>query len=218
MSVILLNVVLSLIVIGIAVFLTIVAITCIIVSLVRASSAKKKGKKTSKAGLWIGIIMLITPWILVVVMMIISRIYDAYNNRWKVDRGIIAEAVLSDDAGDLYDMMAEDVTDRNDLSLEDLEGFLEECNIENDSLSDLESYSEFDSARNHYRPYISRENGRAQLCFQYTMYDVNSDGGELFITGVDGDPEDESYVGIYYIMYSCDDGYIEFGEKPPKEH
>ena len=99
-----------------------------------------------------------------------------------------------------------------------MEAFLDSCNIENVSSSDLERYTGFSSRDNHYRNYTSEENGRRQTCFQYHMYNVNDEGGAIYITGVDGDAEGEEYVGIYYVAYTLDDETISIGQMPPSEH
>ena len=64
MSIVLLNVVVISVLLGICIFLTLVAIGLIIGSLIRAAGAKKKNKKTMKVGMWIVIFMLVTPWLL----------------------------------------------------------------------------------------------------------------------------------------------------------
>ncbi|MBR2523921.1 MAG: DUF456 domain-containing protein [Clostridiales bacterium] len=217
MSIVLLNIVLGTIALIIAGVLTLIAVALIIISLVRSSRAKKEGKKTAKVGLWIGIIMLAAPWLIIAFFFIGGKVMDSNYNRMDVDKGILAQAVLASDHDDLYDMLADDVVDRNDLDEEDLEEFLSRCRIENTSSSDMERYSDFASQDSHYRNYTSRVNGRNQLCFQFSMYDVNDDGGEIYIAGVDGDAKGEEYVGIYYISYTEDDVSISFGEKPPKE-
>lgn len=217
MSIVLLNMVLVTVFLCIAAFLTLVALALIIISLIRSSRAKKKGKKTAKVGLWIGSIMLILPWLCIGVLVIAGKVYDRNNNRMDVDREILAQAVTDDDPDALYDLLSEDMLTRNGLSEEDLEEFLSQCDISNISEEDMERYTEFSSPDNHYRNYTTDENGRTQLCFQYNMYDVNDSGGDIYIAGVDGDPEGAGYVGIYYITYTLNDTTITFGEMPPKE-
>ena len=80
MFVVLLNAVLVTVVIVIAAILTLVAIGLIIGSLVRALIAKKENRKTHKVGLWVGIVMIVIPWIFVAALLIGARIYDANNN------------------------------------------------------------------------------------------------------------------------------------------
>lgn len=126
-------------------------------------------------------------------------------------------AVLDDTSDELYDMFADDVISRNNLTQADLDSFLAECNIENDSELDLENYSDFSGKYSHYRPYSSQENGRIQYCFQYTMYDVNDEGGKITVLGVDGDEEDESKIGIWYMTYMDDQTTCSFGEPAPSE-
>ena len=218
MFVVLLNVVVISIIIGIAIILTLIAIGLIIGSLVRSALAKKKNKKTKKIGLWIGITMIVIPWILIAVLVISVNVADVENNRWLPGRKDLAGVITDRDADELHDMMADYVVDENDISVDDVEAFLDSCNIENVSSSDLERYTGFSSRDNHYRNYTSGENGRRQTCFQYHMYNVNDEGGAIYITGVDGDAEGEEYVGIYYIAYTLDDETISIGQMPPSEH
>ena len=218
MFVVLLNVVVISIVIAIAVFLTLVAIGLIIGSLIRASIAKKNNKKTHKVGLWIGIFMIVIPWILVGVLVICADISDVKNNRWLPGREGLATVIAEEDADELYDMLADDVVERNDISVEDVETFLEQCDLSNVDTNDIDEYTDMSSPQtNHYRNYTSEENGRRQTCFQYNMYDVNDDGWMIYIAGVDGDAEGEEYVGIYYVAYMLDDEVIFIGEQPPRE-
>ena len=205
------------ILICVALFLTAVAITLIIVSLVRSSMAKKKQQKTHKVGLWIGIFMLIVPWLLIAALVIAAKISDSHMNRWDVDREELASIVTEQDADSLYDLMAGDVINSSGITEEDIEAFFEQCEITNTGRSDLQRYTDFSSSGNHYRTYTSTENGRAQVCFQYTMYDVNDDGGVFYISGVDGDGDGEEFVGIYYISYTSGDESITLGERCPRE-
>ena len=217
MSIVLLNIVLGSIFFGIAGLLTLIAIILIVVSLVRSSKAKKQNKKTKKVGLWIGVAMLVIPWVIVAIFIAAANVMDSANNRWLPGREVLAKAVANKDAEELYEMMADDVIDKNDITVEDMEEFLEQCDLENVSSKDIELYSDFGSDKNHYRNYTSYANGRAQTCFQYMMYEVNDDGAKIYIAAVDGDPEGEEYVGIYYIEYQAGDDFISIGEKPPKE-
>ena len=72
MSIVLLNIVVISIILGICIFLTLVAIGLIIGSLIRAAVAKKNNKKTRKVGMWIGIFMLVIPWLLFGLIYVIS--------------------------------------------------------------------------------------------------------------------------------------------------
>lgn len=204
-------------VIVVAVTLTLIAIGLIIGSLVRSSLAKKKNKKTLKIGLWIGIAMIIIPWILVAVLVVSVNVSDAENNRWLPGREGLATVIIDQDADELYDMMADYVVDEDDISVDDVEAFLDSCSIGNMSDEDLDRYTRMSSQDNHYRYYTSEENGRAQTCFQYHMYDVNDEGGDIYITGVDGDVQGEEYVGIYYVTYTLDGETISIGRQPPSE-
>ena len=218
MFVVLLNAVLATIFIVIAGILTLVAIGLIIGSLVRASKAKKENRKTHKVGLWVGIAMIVIPWIFVAALLVGAKIYDANNNRWIPNREILATPVAVEDAQSLHDMMADDVVARNNITVNDVEKFLDQCDLSNVDADNLGKYTDMGAPQtNHYRNYTSKENGRSQTCFQYNMYDVNNDGWKIYITGVDGDSEGEEYVGIYYIAYMRDDEVVYIGEKPPSE-
>ena len=216
MSIVLLNIILGLIGITIAVLLTIIAIVAIIVSLVRASNAKKKGKKTAKVGLWIGIAMLLIPWLFIGFAYIASKIFDSNYNRWDVSTSVIAEAVIDEDSDALYDMMANTVIEDTNLTEDGIEEFLDRCDLDL-SKSDLKRLSDRSTEDSHYRTYISRANGRNQMCFQFTMNNLKVEGDKMYIAGVDGDAKDKDAIGIYYIYYMVGDEYIEIGEKPPKE-
>jgi hypothetical protein len=218
MFIVLLNMVVISVILGICIFLTIVAIGLIIGSLIRAAIAKKNNKKTKKIGLWIGIFMLVIPWVLFGVLYVASLFSDNKNNRWIPDREVLATAVTEKDADDIYDLMADYIIEEEDISVEDIEEFFASCDIENVSRSDIQRYSEFSSEGNHYRNYNSDENGRTQTCFQYRMYDVNDEGGSIYISGVDGDPEGEEFVGIYYIEYDSNGEWISIGQTPPPDH
>ena len=149
MSIVLLNIVVISIILGICIFLTLVAIGLIIGSLIRAAVAKKNNKKTMKVGMWIGIFMLVIPWLLFGLIYVISLFSDRKNNRWIPDREILATAVTDKDADEIYDLMADYIIDEEDISVEDIEEFFAACDIENVSRSDIERYSEFSSVGNH---------------------------------------------------------------------
>lgn len=217
MFVVLLNMAVVGIVIAVAVTLTLIAIGLIIGSLVRSALAKKKNKKTLKIGLWIGIAMIIIPWIVVAVFVVCVKKSDVENNRWLPGREAFASVIIDQDADELYDMMADSVVDEENISADDVEAFLDSCNVGDLSSDDLDRYSRLSSQDNHYRNYTSNENGRSQTCFQYHMYDVNDEGGEIYIAGVDGDAEGEEYVGIYYVTYTLDDETVAIGQIPPSE-
>ena len=152
MFVVLLNAVLVTVVIVIAAILTLVAIGLIIGSLVRALIAKKENRKTHKVGLWVGIVMIVIPWIFVAALLIGARIYDANNNRWIPNREILATPVAVEDAQSLYDMMADDVVRRNNITVEDVEKFLDQCDLSNVDANDLRKYVDMGAAQtNHYR-------------------------------------------------------------------
>lgn len=224
MFIVLLNLILSsialIIIVGTTLILTAVAIGLIIGSLVRASKAKKNNRKTHKAGMWIGITMLIIPWLIVVFAVGAAYIIDKVDNRWTFDKEVVAEAVADEDAEALYELMAPEMLDSNDLTEGDLEDFFNESDIENNSRHDMERYTAYESLGdasdpegNHYRP-----DGQF---FDYTMYYVNDDGGRIFMSGVLYDSENADNVGIWYIEYLSRDPetgdeqtVAEFGERP----
>ncbi|MCR5214082.1 MAG: hypothetical protein K6E10_06675 [Eubacterium sp.] len=219
MFIVLLNVVVAAIAVGIAILLTLIAIILIIISLVRSHKAKKNNMKTAKAGLWIGVAMLVIPWIFVIWLLISVKISDEKNHKLNISREILASRVIDDDSDQLYDLFADDVIDSEGITEEEIENFITSCNITKDTSEDLERYTDFASPKeNHMRYYTSEENGRKQTCFQYNMYNINDEGGSLCITGVDGDAEGEEYVGIYLIGYSGGGKLITIGQQPPKEH
>ena len=133
--------------------------------------------------------MIIIPWIVVAVFVVCVKKSDVENNRWLPGREAFASVIIDQDADELYDMMADSVVDEENISADDVEAFLDSCNVGDLSSDDLDRYSRLSSQDNHYRNYTSNENGRSQTCFQYHMYDVNDEGGEIYIAGVDGDAE-----------------------------
>ena len=219
MSIVLLNMVIWTIVICVIIALTMIAIALIVVSIVRSSIAKKKGKRTKKVGLWVGISMLVAPWIVIGTLFVISLIGDKYYNTWNLNKEEITKAVVAESPDALYEMMADDVVSRNDISKDDLKAFMDQIDFERLSDEELEKYYKaVNAGKNfHYRSYTSHENGRPQHCFQYTIYAVNGEDGRLYLSGVRGDAKGKEYVGIYYIMYKVGDEFIEFGEQPPSE-
>ena len=146
MFIVLLNLILSSIVLIVlfclALFLTATAIALIIISLVRSSKAKKQNRKTRKVGLWVGIVMLVIPWVMFGFAVGFVKITDKVTNRWKFDRAVVAQAVVDKDADTLYGMMATDIMDENGLSSDDLEVFFDQCDIENNSPEDMKKYLE----------------------------------------------------------------------------
>lgn len=125
---------------------------------------------------------------------------DKYSNRWDFDREEVAEAIVDKDAGDLYELMSPYMLEENDLTEDDLQEFLDKCDIENTSSKDMDRYTSFkflgkpsDPEGNSYRP-----DGNE---FIYTMYYVNDDGARIFVSGILYDSKDKDKVGIYYIEY-----------------
>ena len=206
------------IIIGISIFLTCLAIGLVIGSIIRHGVKKKSGVKTHLVGMWIGIVMLVLPWLFVIFIIISAKVYDAKYNRWDVSRIVLAEAALDESGEELYDIFAPDVVEECEITEDDVEEFLQKCVIENDSDQDMTRYISHSGLDNHYRPYISHENDRTQMCFEYTMFDVNGAGGELYIAGVDGDSENESAIGVYYLSYTMGDYNYTLGKRPPKEN
>ena len=155
--------------------------------------------KKKKAGHFISAVMLM---ILCINIVSGCSIYDKVTNRWKFDRGEVAGAIAEKDAGDLYEFMSPYMLEENDLTEDDLQDFLDRCDIENHSSKDMERYTAFeflgepfDPEGNQYRPDGNK--------FTYTMYYVNDDGARIFISGIlaDSKDKDKDKVGIYYIEY-----------------
>lgn len=156
---------------------------------------------------------------LTVVMAGGCSLLDKAENRWKFDREEVAGAIVDKDAGDLYELLAPNMLEETDLTEDDLQEFLDKCDIGNTSSKDMDRYTSFkylgdpgDPEGNHYRP-----DGNE---FDYTMYYVNDDGARIFMTGILYDSKDKDNVGIYYIAYLEKDpetgGYFtveEFGER-----
>ena len=137
---------------------------------------------------------------LTVVMAGGCSLLDKAENRWKFDREEVAGAIVDKDAEDLYELLAPNMLEETDLTEDDLQEFLDKCDIENTSSKDMERYTEYkflgdpgDPEGNHYRP-----DGNE---FDYTMYYVNDDGARIFMTGILYDSKDKDNVGIYYIEY-----------------
>ena len=158
--------------------------------------------KSKKAGLLISAVMLM---ILCIVMANGCSVLDKISNRWNFDRGEVAEAIADKNAGDLILLMSPYMLEENDLTEDDLQDFLDRCDIENHSSKDMERYTAYeflgeplDPEGNHYRPDGNK--------FTYTMYYVNDDGARIFVSGILADIKDKNKVGIYY---------IEFMEKDP---
>ena len=214
MFIVLLNMVVISIIIGIAIFLTLVAITLIIISAIRSSLAKRKNKKTHKVGLWIGLTMLIIPWLVVAAMFIYLKVYQAKYHYWdgsELQDEIVA-AVIDKDEDDLADMMAES----QDISKEEVEDFLDNINIDNDSEDDIKRYtSNWGEYRNDFHTYNEliiegeyKPKSETHMFFAFYMHDINDDNEDLYIAGVHGDSESEEGVGIYYMVLLDDDGNI----------
>ena len=156
---------------------------------------------------------------LTVVMAGGCSLLDKAENRWKFDREEVAGAIVDKDAEDLYELLAPNMLEETDLTEDDLQEFLDKCDIENTSSKDMERYTEYkflgdpgDPEGNHYRPDGNK--------FDYTMYYVNDDGALIFMSGILYDSKDKDNVGIYYIGYSEKDPETgkhktveEFGER-----
>lgn len=137
---------------------------------------------------------------LTVVMAGGCSLLDKAENRWKFDREEVAGLIVDKDADELYELLAPNMLEETDLTEDDLQEFLDKCDIENTSSKDMERYTEYkflgdpgDPEGNHYRP-----DGNE---FDYTMYYVNDDGARIFMTGILYDFKDKDNVGIYYIEY-----------------
>ncbi|MBO7450325.1 MAG: DUF5104 domain-containing protein [Clostridiales bacterium] len=149
------------------------------------------------------VVFLIGSTILMVLSIVMvggCSLLDKYSNRWDFDREEVAEAIVDKDAGDLYELMSPYMLEENDLTEDDLQEFLDKCDIENTSSKDMDRYTSFkflgdpsDPEGNSYRP-----DGNE---FIYTMYYVNDDGARIFVSGILYDSKDKDKVGIYYIEY-----------------
>lgn len=146
-------------------------------------------------------------------------ILDKLENRWTFDIEEVAGLIVDKDADGLYELLAPNMLEETDLTEDDLQEFLDKCDIENTSSKDMERYTAYkflgdplDPEGNHYRPDGNK--------FDYTMYYVNDDGALIFMSGILYDSKDKDNVGIYYIGYSEKDPETgkhktveEFGER-----
>jgi hypothetical protein len=156
---------------------------------------------------------------LAVVMAGGCSILDKLENRWTFDIEEVAGLIVDKDADGLYELLAPNMLEETDLTEDDLQEFLDKCDIENTSSKDMERYTSYkflgdpgDPEGNHYRPDGNK--------FDYTMYYVNDDGALIFMSGILYDSKDKDNVGIYYIGYSEKDPETgkhktveEFGER-----
>ena len=223
MSIVLLNIVLISIAIGIAIFLTIVAITMIIVSAVRYSASKKKEKRTKRVGMWIGIAMLVIPWIVVASLIIYIQYFKAANHYQDPAefRPKIINSIVDKDAEALYSLMSQKVIDENNITVEDVEKFLEQVEITNDSKSDIERYnSSWGADGNDYRTdnFLYTGGGRrpqSQTQFFWTFYmkKINRRGDEIYFAGVNSDSEGTEDLGLHYVVIVSEElGEIRLGQ------
>ena len=153
--------------------------------------------RTDKAGFKISTVMLM---FLSVVMADGCSILDKAENRWHFDREEVAGLIVEKDAGDLYELMSPYMLEETGLTEDDLQEFLDKCDIGNTSSKDMDRYTAFkflgdpsDPEGNHYRPDGNK--------FVYTMYYVTDDGARIFMSGILYDSKDKDNVGIYYIEY-----------------
>ena len=86
-------------------------------------------------------------------------ILDKINNQWAFDRAEVAEPIANKDAGDLLRFMSPYMMAETGLTEDDLQEFLDRCDIENNSSADMDRYTAFeflgdphDPEGNHYRP------------------------------------------------------------------
>ena len=172
--------------------------------------------RKNRAGIKICTTMLMA---LAVVMAGGCSILDKLENRWNFDIEEVAGLIVDKDADGLYELLAPNMLEETDLTEDDLQEFLDKCDIENTSSKDMERYTSYkflgdpgDPEGNHYRPDGNK--------FDYTMYYVNDDGALIFMSGILYDSKDKDNVGIYYIGYSEKDPETgkhktveEFGER-----
>ena len=111
--------------------------------------------RKNRAGLLICTVMLI---VLSTVMAGGCSVFDKDSNRWDFDRGEVAEAIAEKDAGALYEFLAPYMLEKTDLTEDDLQEFLDKCDIENTSSKDMDRYTSFkflgdpsDPEGKHYR-------------------------------------------------------------------
>lgn len=150
-----------------------------------------------RAGFLVSTIMLM---VLSVVMVGGCSILDKLENRWTFDSEEVAGLIVDKDADGLYELLAPNMLEETNLTVDDLQEFLDKCDIENTSSKDMERYTSYkflgdpgDPEGNHYRPDGNK--------FTYTMYYVNDDGARIFMSGILYDSKDKDNVGIYYIEY-----------------
>ena len=96
--------------------------------------------RKNRAGLLICTVMLI---VLSTVMAGGCSVFDKDSNRWDFDRGEVAEAIAEKDAGALYEFLAPYMLEKTDLTEDDLQEFLDKCDIENTSSKDMDRYTSF---------------------------------------------------------------------------
>ena len=223
MSIVLLNVVLISVAIGIAIFLTLVAITMIIVSAVRHSLAKKKDKNTKRVGMWIGIAMLVIPWLVVAFLAIYVQNYKVTHHYQDPDefRPQIINAVVNKDADALYNLMSRKVIDENNITVEDVERFLDQIEITNVSSDDLKRYDTnwgADGCQYTSDSYLYTGGGRrpespTQCFWTFYMKKINSRGDKIYFAGVNSDSEGTEDLGLHYVVIVSDElGEIRLGQ------
>lgn len=86
--------------------------------------------RTDKAGFKISTVMLM---FLSVVMADGCSILDKAENRWHFDREEVAGLIVEKDAGDLYELMSPYMLEETGLTEDDLQEFLDKCDIGNTS-------------------------------------------------------------------------------------
>ena len=78
---------------------------------------------------------------LTVVMAGGCSLLDKAENRWKFDREEVAGLIVDKDADELYELLAPNMLEETDLTEDDLQEFLDKCDIENTSSKDMDRYT-----------------------------------------------------------------------------
>ncbi len=208
MSVVLLNVAVIGVIIAIAGGLTLIAAAMIIISLIRHFSKKKQGIKTPMIGMWIGIAMLVLPWIVVIYAVTSVKLTEKEYNH--VDgpklRNEVVQAFLDKDADTVYSLFAPNVISECGITKEDIQEYMDSTNIED---RDFERYTSVSGPDNSdYRPteYLyhgggsNRPESETERYAEFNMAKINAEEETIYFAIQTGDKEDANDVGIHYIV------------------
>ncbi|MBR1797833.1 MAG: hypothetical protein IJ757_07475 [Clostridiales bacterium] len=203
MFIVALNVIIIAIILGIAGFLSLIAVTLIIISLVRRHKAKKAGRKTHPVGLVIGIIMLVAPWLFVAWFFIYVDFSEKEKNYQAPSsiRDAAYEAIVDKDAEGLYELMAQTVIEDQDLTVNDIEAFLEL--IDDVDEGDYEVDTSIQTGR-----YLvpgggnKRPKSDTQAFYTFVMRDLWGTDQSVYFAAVYEDSEDPDNVGLHIIVFN----------------